>query len=605
MQGAGDTANGCILATVLGFALLVDSGVFVQQMRFGDAPWWGIAGLIAIAAAFCGFLYHVKAGSDAILSVLVIVLIAALFDDLLIFGAQQPWLGVAGLIALATPCYIAYRVQSGRPYTLSAEQLRAIDERQRWECTADPLAVRDVRDPIASQRPFLGWLSKYRPEVIGARVMAMADTGDSIAIVGTTQVGKTGGVIIPQARRWGGALVSTSTKPDVLRATYDHRLRLAKQHGGQMYVYAPTEAGAVERVRPMRWSPLAGCCDPTVVDLRVRTILEASPAGRGVQDPTHWRSGAGRILAPYFHAAANHPSRPGDFTLITQWLDAEEFDEPLAILSNLGTRAANRFVEQLAHVQSRRHREEVQSFFEAAQTAIDWSNNPTVLQSCEATDLDPEKFLLTRSTLYVVSPTEHQKTVAPLIAALIQSIVDAAYDLHRRGRLPASVLLSLDEVANIAPLPSLESIISQGGSQGVLVTWAAQSLAQVRHKYGEHLTQAIWSASRAKLVFGGLADDPLLDALSKLLGGHHRTYSTSGVSSKKPFSDPFKDKDAAWTTSWTTGEWEPWMRPHDLYSIPRGHAILLWVGDNRPRYPAMSAHQAIQYVDVIPEEGFQ
>ncbi len=128
--------------------------------------------------------------------------------------------------------------------------------------------------------------------------------------------------------------------------------------------------------------------------------------------------------------------------------------------------------------------------------------DPAVLRSCSGTDLDPERLLCTCSTLYVVSPSEHQQAMAPLITALIESIVNAAYDLHRQGRLPCRLLLSLDEVANIAPLPSLESIVSQG----VLVCWAAQSLAQFRHRYGEHAAEAIWSATQARVVFGGLGE---------------------------------------------------------------------------------------------------
>src|SRR5207248_5116803 len=115
--------------------------------------------------------------------------------------------------------------------------------------------------------------------------------------------------------------------------------------------------------------------------------------------------------------------------------------------------------------------------------------------------------------------------VAPLISALIESIVHVAYGLHREGRLPCRLLLSLDELPNIAPLPGLDGTLSQGAGQGVLVSWAAQSLAQLRHRYGEHAAEAIWSGTRAKLVFGGLADGPALDQLSRMIG--ERRFATT------------------------------------------------------------------------------
>ena len=79
-------------------------------------------------------------------------------------------------------------------------------------------------------------------------------------------------------------------------------------------------------------------------------------------------------------------------------------------------------------------------------------------------------------------------------------------------------MLSLDELANIAPLPELESILSQGAGQGVTISWAAQSLAQVRHRWGREAADAIWSASTARVIFGGLASEQDLTALEKLIG---------------------------------------------------------------------------------------
>src|SRR5207244_3033034 len=143
--------------------------------------------------------------------------------------------------------------------------------------------------------------------------------------------------------------------------------------------------------------------------------------------------------------------------------------------------------------------------------------NPAVLASTSRTDIDFEAFLRTRSTLYIPISTEHQRLVAPLIAMLIETAVRTTYRMHRQGELPARHLLSLDDMANCAPLPALESIISQGGGQGVNVAWSLQSLAQLRDHYGVERAEAIWSATRCKIVFGGLIDEQSLDRLSGVI----------------------------------------------------------------------------------------
>src|SRR5215472_6150672 len=115
------------------------------------------------------------------------------------------------------------------------------------------------------ERPFFGWGRDW----LGWSCFALGTLEDSVAIVGPPRVGKTAGVLVPQALMWGGPLVSTSTKPDVLRATAGRRLQLAAPLGGSVYVYAPTAPGSVEGLQPIHWSPLAGCQDPRVAALRV------------------------------------------------------------------------------------------------------------------------------------------------------------------------------------------------------------------------------------------------------------------------------------------------------------------------------------------------
>ena len=124
------------------------------------------------------------------------------------------------------------------------------------------LPWRVSRRPVLMWRtgPFLGWSRG----VFGQTRWAFGSREDTVAIVGPPRVsGKTAGIVIPQAAMFDGALVTTSTKPDVLRHTAARRLELARHHGGDVYVYAPTATGPIEGFQPVRWSPLAGCEDPS------------------------------------------------------------------------------------------------------------------------------------------------------------------------------------------------------------------------------------------------------------------------------------------------------------------------------------------------------
>jgi type IV secretory pathway TraG/TraD family ATPase VirD4 len=358
-----------------------------------------------------------------------------------------------------------------------------------------------------SDRPFLGWTASGRSFLSGT-------PEDSVAIVGPPRVGKTAGLLVAQAQLWGGPLVSTSTKADVLRATAARRLELAAAEGGSVDVYAPTVTGPVDGLRPLRWSPLDGCEDATTCQLRVLAMIDAGGGGRRVEDADHWRAGAASVLRGYFYAAVL--SGRGMITVL-DWLARQEVTEPVLILRRSGALAGEQWALELEGLLSIGDRERG-SFYSTARNSLAALANPVVLASCATSDLDVDRFLRSRGSLYVVMPTAHQAAVAPLVAGLIEAIVERAYQLSAHDHLPAPLLLSLDEVANIAPLPNLGSIISQGASQGVVVSWAAQSLAQLRARYGEEVAQACWSASRARIIFGGLADARDLEDISTLAG---------------------------------------------------------------------------------------
>ena len=78
--------------------------------------------------------------------------------------------------------------------------------------------------------------------------------------------------------------------------------------------------------------------------------------------------------------------------------------------------------------------------------------------TCEP-DFDVAAFVASGDTVYIAAPAHHQALVAPLVVGLLDDVRRATYaraaDGDHRDRPP--VLLALDELANIAPLPDLPS----------------------------------------------------------------------------------------------------------------------------------------------------
>lgn len=104
--------------------------------------------------------------------------------------------------------------------------------------------------------------------------------GRAVLVIGPSQSGKTRGVIIPTLLRYPGPVVSTSTKPDVLRATMSSRsLR------GTVWQFDPTgHAPDIIGVQALRWSPLACSAEWDGALLMARAMVDGSGAGAGTTD---------------------------------------------------------------------------------------------------------------------------------------------------------------------------------------------------------------------------------------------------------------------------------------------------------------------------------
>ena len=125
------------------------------------------------------------------------------------------------------------------------------------------------------------------------------------------------------------------------------------------------------------------------------------------------------------------------------------------------------------------------------------------------------------STLYLTSSSRHQKMLAPILVALVSSVIDAAIEKSRAAGSPLDPRLRvlLDEVANCAPLGSLPGHLSDVAAYGVRIATVWQSVAQMRDRYGD-AKDTIMGASTDKLFLGPITDKTTRDEVVDLLGRH-------------------------------------------------------------------------------------
>ena len=79
------------------------------------------------------------------------------------------------------------------------------------------------------------------------------------------------------------------------------------------------------------------------------------------------------------------------------------------------------------------------------------------------------------------------------------------------------MVLALDELANIAPVPDLPSMVSEGGGQGLVTLACLQDLSQARHRWGAQ-ADGFLSLFGSTVVLAGIGDVDTLRALSTLAG---------------------------------------------------------------------------------------
>ncbi len=356
------------------------------------------------------------------------------------------------------------------------------------------------------------------------RQLVAAEPGQSVLAIAPTQSGKTTGLAVPAVLEWDGPVIALSVKTDLLADTVRHRAAI-----GHTAVFDPTGSTGMETAS---WTPLIECREWAGARRVAKWLTDGAATGkRGLSDGDFWYSAAAKLLAPLLYAAATSGLT---MDAVVEWVDTQDEASVLAALESAGRD------EALNAMQANWGRDERQrsSVYTTAETVLEAYADPGVLAASRVPEIRAEWLLDGRpSTLYLCASAREQKRLRPVFVALLQEMLEAAYlESGRRGRpLDPPLLLVLDEVANIAPLPDLDVIASTGASHGVQLVTVLQDLAQAYDRWGRERADTIVNNHRAKLIGAGLSDERSLEWTARLLGDEaiRQQSSTAGETGRR------------------------------------------------------------------------
>jgi len=406
-------------------------------------------------------------------------------------------------------------------------------KRAPWPLVA-PLARRQQRKRIreAEERPTpadIRALSKRYGQgaYLGTKdngKWVTADPQSAVMVLGPPRSGKTSAVIIPALLAATGPAISTSTKPDVMRATMRAREEL-----GQIWLFDPAGEGAEEAgpIRRLNWSPIAASNTWDDALVLAKAMTAATSPGKGTVNESHWSERAAALLAPMLYAA-NLTDQPIEEVL--RWTLRQDLAPAREILDDANAPIASDVLTGIEKTDAR----ERSSIYSATAGVLAAYNADAARRSASKPNFDPKHFASSKDTIYITAPEHKQALCAPLIVGLLEQIRHAVYEKAQTHKPGPPMLWALDEIANIAPIHDLPALVSQAGGQSLQVMIGLQDLSQARARWGQAAADGFMSLFQTRLVLNGIADSRTLESISLSLGEYDRqVISTAQGSSER------------------------------------------------------------------------
>jgi type IV secretion system protein VirD4 len=351
---------------------------------------------------------------------------------------------------------------------------------------------------------------------------------DHLLVLGPSRTGKTSGLIVPSVAVHPGPAVVVSTRTDIIAPVCSARLALAEYDGGSCSELALGTMS--EHLPSVSWSATTGCADWNTALDRASVIVNTATA---VTQDSFWPAAAIDLLSCCLFGAGllGHDDRTMaaiiDSADVNQYYAAvyEVCGESHAVTNKFG-----RFFNEDAMAEDTR-----KSIFATL------SGGPLGSfrydEGGSHSDFDPTTFVESSGTLFVTIPWHQREMFQPRVTALVEAIVDAWRNRDRSDGW--TLLLALDEVANVAPLPNLPQLVTAGAGDGIQLLLGMQAPDQAE-RWGKQASVVLGDPSHLAL-FPGLKDSNYLETVSTLIGEEIRYDLEIHVVSDPPNGHAFAD----------------------------------------------------------------
>lgn len=356
---------------------------------------------------------------------------------------------------------------------------------------------------------------------------------ECVSVVGPPRCGKTSSVFIPAVAIHPGPVIATSIRPDLRDETVVARARVAAAVSGTVYELVLDEAyPPAPQAQVVRWDLAEGCESWNVAQDRAASLIGASMTGR---DDGHWRGTGQRLLAASLFAGRRNDLTDREIAGKLDLRDTEDLQDYLAreAATDEQSLSASYAMESVLG-DGAAAPDELGSIFSTLTSRSLAGVRYT--PPGNAVEFDVQRFLRSCGTLYITVREQRARYLAPWIAAFVEMLVTTWREIPRSEK-PRSLLLALDEVANVAPADSIPSLVTSGGGDGIQLLLGFQEPGQARR--WQEQSSVVLNGTSHTIIFPGLADEGYLGSLARLLGKSVQYDPHITISSELPASPRF------------------------------------------------------------------
>ena len=328
--------------------------------------------------------------------------------------------------------------------------------------------------------------------------------------------------------RYQGPVLSTTTRADLYRNTERARRKL-----GTVHTFNPQGIGGLPST--LAWDPIEGC-EVISTAIRRADAFAYAVSSQGMEDGAFWASRTSAILRALFHGAAWARTQGYNFGLadVNRWALTDRSEQAEEILHDAGAKTWSEEVRQLRG-EALKTAATVRMYLA---TALQFMADPALAASVSPRPGEPpfnlHDFATGRDTLYMIAQGQDEHSpMAGLFAAMANEIHHAAgmvASFNKSGRLPRPMLLALDEVCQLCPVP-LPSWLSDSGGKGIQVIAVGHGEAQFRAKFGANSARQIFDCAGLLAILPGITDPETLRSVSASCGSiHMRTHGSENYS---------------------------------------------------------------------------